>query len=149
MDRKLYRSRQDRMVAGVCGGLAAYLDVDPTLVRVATVLLAALTQGAVLVAYVVMAIVVPEDPAEDTTQTDGSIPGPRVVVEEGDVTVAEEQVRSDIHKRTGAGFGILLVVIGAVLFANQLFPSVNVWRYFWPVLVIVAGVAVLLKGLKR
>ena len=39
MKKKLYRSRKDKMLAGICGGLAEYFDVDPSLVRLASVLL--------------------------------------------------------------------------------------------------------------
>ncbi|MFI5226317.1 MAG: PspC domain-containing protein [Candidatus Limnocylindrales bacterium] len=65
MNERLYRSRSDRMIAGVAGGLAERFDLDPSLVRVAWVLLALVTGGIFLVAYIVMAIVVPEDPLDD------------------------------------------------------------------------------------
>jgi len=61
MTKRLYRSRKERMVAGVCGGLAEYFDVDPTIIRLLAVLLA-LAGGPGLVVYIVMAIVVPEEP---------------------------------------------------------------------------------------
>ena len=64
MDKRLYRSRDDRMISGVCGGLAYYFAIDPTIVRLATVALLFVTSGAVLLVYIVMAIVVPEAPAE-------------------------------------------------------------------------------------
>ena len=60
MERKLYRSRENRQLAGVCGGLAEYLKLDPTVVRLLFVFLA-LIGGPGLVIYVVMAIVVPEE----------------------------------------------------------------------------------------
>ncbi len=59
--RKLYRSRSDRMLGGVCGGLAAYLGMDPTVVRliaVATILL----PGPSIIAYLLAWIIVPEEP---------------------------------------------------------------------------------------
>jgi phage shock protein C len=62
MQRRLYRSEQNRMVAGVCGGLAAYFDVDPTLVRIAFVLLA-LLHGLGLLLYLVMALLTPRESA--------------------------------------------------------------------------------------
>jgi len=65
MERRLYRSRSDRMISGVCGGLAEYLSLDPTLVRVGVVLLAIVSQGGIVIAYLVMSIVVPEEPLED------------------------------------------------------------------------------------
>lgn len=59
--RQLTRSRDQRIVAGVCGGVAEYLDADPTLVRVLFVLLTVLTAGTVgLVAYAVGVLVIPE-----------------------------------------------------------------------------------------
>ncbi len=59
--RKLYRSRTNRKLAGVCGGLAEYFNVDPTLIRVAFVVLTALG-GAGLVAYLGMWLVIPSEP---------------------------------------------------------------------------------------
>jgi phage shock protein C len=59
--KKLYRSRTDRKVAGVCAGIAEYLDIDPTLVRliwVATVLFA----GGGVLGYLIAWIVLPEEP---------------------------------------------------------------------------------------
>jgi phage shock protein C len=59
--RKLYRSKTDRKLAGVCGGLAQYFNVDATLIRVLFVLLAVLG-GSGLVLYVAMWIIVPNQP---------------------------------------------------------------------------------------
>jgi phage shock protein C len=59
--RKLYRSKTDRVLAGVCGGLAEYFNLDATLIRVLFVLLAVLG-GAGLVLYVAMWIIVPNQP---------------------------------------------------------------------------------------
>jgi phage shock protein C len=57
--RKLYRSQSQRMVAGVCGGLAEYFSIDPTLIRLLFVVLAVFG-GSGLVIYLVMWIVVPD-----------------------------------------------------------------------------------------
>lgn len=62
MNEHLYRSRDDRMLAGVAGGLAEIWDADPSLVRIGWALLAILTGGVALIVYIVMAIVVPEEP---------------------------------------------------------------------------------------
>jgi phage shock protein PspC (stress-responsive transcriptional regulator) len=59
--RRLTRSREDRVVAGVCGGLARYLNMDASLVRILFVILALVTSGAALVVYAIAALVVPED----------------------------------------------------------------------------------------
>lgn len=62
MDERLYRSRSDRTLAGVCGGVAAWLGLDPSLVRLAWVLLTIVSGGVFLVIYIVMAVVVPDAP---------------------------------------------------------------------------------------
>jgi phage shock protein PspC (stress-responsive transcriptional regulator) len=59
---RLYRSRDDRMLAGVAAGVAEALDADPSIIRIAWALLTIFTGGIALVVYIVMAIVVPEDP---------------------------------------------------------------------------------------
>jgi phage shock protein PspC (stress-responsive transcriptional regulator) len=58
MERKLYRSRNDSRIAGVCGGLGEYLEIDPTLVRLIFVLLA-LTGGHGVLLYIILWLIVP------------------------------------------------------------------------------------------
>jgi phage shock protein C len=59
---RLYRSSDDRMLAGVAGGVAEMLDADPSIIRIVWALLVVLTGGLALLVYVVMAVVVPEAP---------------------------------------------------------------------------------------
>lgn len=87
--KRLYRSTQDRMFAGVCGGIAEYLDVDPTLVRLVFVALT-LMGGPGFIIYIVLMLIVPEDPGlewkrkrdemymddEESTVVQSSIPVP-------------------------------------------------------------------------
>ncbi|NLV72508.1 MAG: PspC domain-containing protein [Actinobacteria bacterium] len=58
MAKRLYRSRTDRMIGGVCGGLAAYFDIDPTIIRVLWVVVT-LMGGAGILAYLILWVVVP------------------------------------------------------------------------------------------
>ncbi|KTD19578.1 PspC domain-containing protein [Legionella londiniensis] len=62
--KKLYRARQERMIAGVCGGLAHYFSVDPTIVRLIFVAFL-LLGGSALLVYLLMWIVVPLEPEEN------------------------------------------------------------------------------------
>jgi phage shock protein C len=59
--RKLYRSKTDRKLAGICGGLAQYFNIDATLIRVLFIVLAVLG-GSGLILYVAMWIIVPKEP---------------------------------------------------------------------------------------
>ena len=60
-NKRLYRSRKNRQIAGVCGGIADYLAIDPTLVRLFWALFA-LAGGPGLVLYIVLAAIMPEEP---------------------------------------------------------------------------------------
>ena len=60
--RRLYRSRTDRVLTGIAGGMAEYLEVDPTIVRILWVLATIFTGGLVLLLYIVLAFVIPVNP---------------------------------------------------------------------------------------
>lgn len=61
MDNKLYRSREDRKICGVCGGLAKYFGCDSTFVRLITAILALCAGGGLLI-YILAALIVPNEP---------------------------------------------------------------------------------------
>jgi len=59
--KRLYRSRRDRKIAGICAGLAEYLGVDPVLMRVAWVIFAFLSAGIAVLLYLVLILVIPDE----------------------------------------------------------------------------------------
>ncbi|MBS3750215.1 MAG: PspC domain-containing protein [Anaerolineales bacterium] len=69
-NKKLYRSREDRMIAGVCGGLGEYFEVDPTLIRLLFVFGTFATGSGLLWVYLIMIIIIPEyvPPSEDVVK---------------------------------------------------------------------------------
>ena len=73
--KRLYRSRRSRMIGGVCGGAAEYFGIDPTLMRVAFVVLA-FAGGCGIIAYIVGLIVIPERPEGDRHALQRAIPQP-------------------------------------------------------------------------
>jgi phage shock protein C len=60
--KRLYRSRKDRMLAGVCGGLAAYMGVDPTIVRLIFVVSVFVTFTTSFFLYLIFWLIIPEEP---------------------------------------------------------------------------------------
>ena len=60
---QLYRSTRNRMIAGVCAGIGEYANIDPTLIRLAAVALLFVSAGTAIVAYLIMALIIPEEPA--------------------------------------------------------------------------------------
>jgi len=122
--RTLRRSRSNRVVGGVCGGIGQYLGVDPVLLRIAAVALA-LASGVGVVAYVIAWIAMPDNLEEPETVRAPATPGAVAVVAGG-----------------------VLVAVGGVLLIRQLVPWFEM-GVVWPVVVIVAGLLVLVTGLGR
>jgi phage shock protein C len=122
--RTVRRSRGDRVIAGVCGGLGRYLAIDPVLLRVAFIILA-LANGLGLIAYVVAWVAIPEEGADQPAD-----PAPEPRRETGRMVL-----------------GGSLVVLGLVLLVDRLAPDLD--ELFWPVAVVAVGVAIILLGLRR
>lgn len=125
MSRRLYRSRKDRVLAGVCGGLAHYFNLDPVLIRIAFVALA-LAGGAGILIYILAAIVIPEASAgEDVPRADVT------TLSQGRVII-----------------GAVLIAIGALLFMREILPGFND-QIFWAIILVALGLGVILKGSQR
>jgi len=87
VSQKLYRSREDRMIGGVCGGLGEFFGIDSTLIRLLFVLLVIFGGSGILV-YLVMLVIVPETPLSETVTVSQKDEDP--VEPEEDVEVEEE-----------------------------------------------------------
>ncbi|MDK2853729.1 MAG: phage shock protein [Thermococcaceae archaeon] len=64
VEKKLYRSRKNKIIFGVCGGLAEYFNVDPTIVRILFIILFLVSIGTAVLLYLLLALVMPEEPEE-------------------------------------------------------------------------------------
>lgn len=64
MEKRLYRSRTDRVIAGVCSGFGHYVNLDPVLFRVLAVILGFMSFGTALLLYLVLALVIPLEPEQ-------------------------------------------------------------------------------------
>jgi phage shock protein C len=71
--KKLYRSRNERIIAGVCGGIGEYFDIDPVIIRIITVLLV-LFGGGGLLAYLVAIFIIPLEPSQELEEKKAEIP---------------------------------------------------------------------------
>jgi len=121
--RRLYRSRTDRMIGGVAGGLANYLGIDPILSRLIWVAL--LFTGAGFLIYIVAWIVIPEAPV-------GMV----------------EPVASPASSQTlRVIFGVGLVFIGAILLLREILPWIDD-GIVWAVLLVCVGAGILVKAVR-
>jgi phage shock protein C len=69
MKKRLYRSRDERMIWGVCSGIAKYFDVDPTIIRIIAVLTLFFALTGILI-YIILAIIIPLEPYGSKSQTE-------------------------------------------------------------------------------
>jgi phage shock protein C len=143
--RRLYRSRKNKVIAGVCGGIAEYFDVDPVLIRIIAILFL-FTGCASLIAYIVGMIIIPKAP--EPQHTTGQ-PAPAAS------TVPE-------RPENARGIGTLIVGIILILFGiNLLFRNIPFfgqyywwfwgigWPFFWPSMLIVFGVLAIILGTRK
>ncbi len=70
MEKRLYRSRNDRVIAGVCAGLGHYFNLDPVLMRVIAVIVGFMSFGTLLLLYLVLALIIPLEPEQSLTTGD-------------------------------------------------------------------------------
>jgi|GEM_PF-20564 len=132
--RRLCKSRTDRMIDGVCGGIAGYFGLDPTLVRIAWVLLT-LFGGSGVVLYIAAMIIMPKEEPHAAAVAGGAPPAPPAN-----------------GKNNGRFWGILLLVIGVAWLASNF--GFSIWHHWWgfswdvaiPLMLILAGVAFLFGG---
>jgi phage shock protein C len=155
MNERLYRSRDDRMLAGVAGGLAEIWDADPSLVRIVWALLVVVTGGLALLLYVVMAIVVPEGdaaPLDDAPPVDPRAPAAPSASDRRAARraarVARRAERGDRGNSAGIVFGAILILIGGAFFVREWWPSID-FDVLWPLALVGLGVVVLVLGFTR
>lgn len=127
--KRLYRSRRQRMIGGVCGGLAEYFAIDPTLLRIALVVLA-FAGGSGIIVYIIGLIIIPEGPV-----------------------LGEEEAKQGTEEGVSAGpiWGVVLIVIGIIVLIHKFgwfhWPIGEfwffTWKLLWPLILIFIGVLLL------
>jgi len=168
--QRLYRSRADHMIAGICGGLALYFAIDVTLVRLFFVLAAVFTGGLMILIYFVMWLVIPEEPAgyaESLAASASAGQGQTASggTEAGEPGAAGSPIGSasgpsdwttgfgwsrypsdDRRKRRHQFVGWGLLILGALILMSNL--NLFNWLHLhdtWPLFLILAGLFLLLR----
>jgi len=132
MTKRLYRSRTEKMVAGVAGGIAQYLDIDPVFVRIAFVTLI-FFHGAGIIIYLISAIIIPK---EDL------VFGPKPIEDTEEAAEKEKQKAAEKEKRKMSRekiFGGILVALGVIFLADNLFMEITFENIFPLVLIVIGG----------
>ena len=173
MRERLYRSRDDRMLFGVAGGMARFLDIDASIVRIVWALLA-IAGGAGVLLYIVAAIVIPEAPSgwapsTATREQDGSGPAAAAAAPDspgspgggsggssGSATTGSPGpawgYRAGVDRRERGGgavlLGLVLVVLGGWFLLQRFIPQIDA-DVLLPVVLLLLGGALVVGSLRR
>lgn len=121
--KKLERDTQNKVIGGVCSGLANYFDIDAALVRVLFAF-ALLAFSAGFWLYLILWIVMPAATSVNTSQF---------------AEVADQEAQKPAPNKSGITAGLILIIVGACFLLGNLVPQFT-WKTFWPVVLIVFGV---------
>ena len=155
--KKLYRSQNEKMIAGVCGGIAEYLDIDPTFVRLIFIVFT-LIKGVGALIYIIMAIIIPVESKEKVESkrkekakefADEVAKGAKSLAD--DFSESAKALADDIKERGWLEekrniFGLILILISLIVLSEQLFPLIFIKsEIFWAILLFVLGLYIILR----
>lgn len=143
MNKQLLRSKKNRMIGGVAGGIADYFDIDPVIIR-AIFIVATLGWGLSILVYIILWIIVPDEAKlKKNIETE---PEPAMedntdfyIREEAEYRLKKE--KSEKRKILGA---VLLITIGAALLFENFAPF-GIFENIWPLAIIALGIYILFK----
>ncbi len=154
------------MIGGVCGGLAKYFDIDPTIVRVLFVVSIFIGGGGIL-AYIILWIVVPEEPIvpfsgeyksttdDSTDSSDSGSEDQQTRSFSSEINEKVNQATNEINKivnearRNKKVFGgTILILVGILFLLDNFLPGFEFGDY-WPLILIVIGAALIIKATKK
>lgn len=160
MPDRLYRSRRERVIGGVAGGIAESLRIDPTIVRVAWVLLAFATNGLLVLIYFVLLFVVPEAPEDEpeaqalASSDAGSAGGGTSAAAASNARATSAAVsparssRTSTDGRSGAlVVGAILVLVGGYFLVRRFLPAIDL-ATSWPIIAVGLGIVLLVAALR-
>lgn len=163
MGNRLYRSSREKMIGGVCGGLAEYFNVDVTLVRL-IVLVTLFIGGAGILLYVAALLIIPSDQGDRPISYGGQGDHVQDIVDEVVQNVKEtardfgvdsfaasssysgSSYSSDKrYSQRGKTAGLILIILGVLFLANQWLPIWDIVSKMWPLVLIIIGAALIWK----
>lgn len=142
MEKRLYRSKKDQIIAGVCGGLGEYFNIDPTIIRLLW-LLSIFVFGVGIFLYIIAAIIIPEDESQTYIE-------PNIEDEEYNEDVSGKDKGSVNKEKSEKSLGYGLIIIGIILMLQRLniFRMID-FRTAFPVLLILVGLVVIKNSMNK
>ncbi len=134
MEKRIYRSRRERMIGGVAGGIAEYFEIDPVIVRFAFIALT-LFNGVGLILYIVGMVIIPEQVMRVDIKSENSIP-------------FTAEVPSERKEKFSLILGVILIVAGILFGLDNFVPQFDIEDAF-PLILVLLGVWIIISGRKR
>jgi len=158
MTKKLYRSPNDKILGGVCGGFAEYFEVDSTLVRLIFILVT-IFGGAGIIIYILFWLLMPKNPGEPALLNEEKVKEFAEDIKEKAQSLAQsfkkepetpekKGEQKEMNKRRGSLLGWILVIAGGLLLLKNAFP----WAFgfyasqYWPVVPFIIGLVLILRS---
>lgn len=143
--RRLYRSRTDKVIAGVAGGLGEFFSIDSTIVRLLFVLLTVFG-GSGVVIYIILWILVPAAGSSGKAGSEETVKHNVKEVEERVTAMAEGLSSPANQNRTSIWFGLAILILGiSFLLSNFGILSMRFIWNLWPLILVFIGVSILLN----
>jgi len=157
--KKLYRSKTDRIIFGICGGLGEYFEIDPLIVRILFILLS-LTGGSGIVVYIILAFIMPEEggvkakvekpKADKTKDADEVVDETK---EKAQPLVKEIKVNKNWIFNVRNIIGSVIILIGLNILFEQVFSFspfawIN-WGVIWALVIVIIGSKIILGNNKN
>ena len=140
--KKLYRSKKDRIIFGVCGGMGEYFEVDSLIIRFLFILLS-FTGGAGVIIYILLAIIMPKEGGAEARKSEKKLEEMIGETQEKTQEFAKELKRKEWRSGARDIIGLIIVLIGLNVLFEQVFKFsplswIN-WGVIWAVILILIG----------
>lgn len=135
--RKIYRLKEEGMFLGVCAGLAEYFEIDANLVRLIFIFLTVGGGSGVLI-YLFLALILP-------SKLEGKVEISKKRIKELAKDIGEKTKLFSKNRENGSFLGMVLVIFGLTALLNQILPIDLQWHWFWPAVLIISGLYLILK----
>ncbi len=144
--RKLYRSRKERIIFGVCGGLADYFQVDPILVRLVFIILA-VSGGSGILIYLILALITPLEGSDPKSHSQIRANHLKAELRDSAQKMNDRWQNSRLEMRNL--FGLVIISIGVLIFVTHYLRLWINWSLFFSIVIVLIGLGLIIKSDKK
>lgn len=163
--KNIYRSKDQKIIAGVCGGIGEYFEIDPVVIRIIFVVLM-IAAGTGLAIYIILWLIIPEYQGEplikNVAEEISNAIKKEKVKEEFEEELKKETAKEEIKKEevvsaslktkrvvdSNALAGYMIIALGVIILIANLIPQIRIWEQIanlWPLVLVFFGLAILTK----